>query len=90
MYNMREEIKAELTKFGRGKTVKEMSDREVQEFFEYVHQTYEVGLEEKVHALGSIRPDQYELFSKFVKVIAAQPDFFHNIPQIIQQGLGMM
>jgi hypothetical protein len=31
---MREEIKAELTKFGRGKTVKEMSDREVQEFFE--------------------------------------------------------
>jgi len=51
MYAMREEIKGELTKFGRGKTVKEMSDREVQEFFEYLHQTYEVGVEEKVHAL---------------------------------------
>lgn len=52
MYAMREEIKGELTKFGRGKTVKEMSDREVQEFFEYLHQTYEVGLEEKIHALS--------------------------------------
>ena len=37
-----------------------------------------MGIEDKVHALSQIHPEQYHLFEKFVGLISKNPQFFDN------------
>lgn len=41
-----------------------------------------MGLEDKVHALSQITPDQYHLFEKFVGLMSKNPTFFDNIQHL--------
>jgi hypothetical protein len=43
---------AELRNFQPEKVLHELSDPEVKEFFEFLHTGWEIGLEDKVHALS--------------------------------------
>ena len=61
-----------------------MSDPEIKEFFEFLHAGFEMGVEDKVHALTMLGPESYELFATFVKNIAKNPQFFDKATAIAE------
>ena len=55
----------------------ELTDPEVKEFVEFVHTSYELGVEQKLeHMLVAMQPEHFDLFSKFVRVLSSNPNFF--------------
>jgi hypothetical protein len=58
----------------------ELSDPEVGDFVEFLHTSYELGVEDKVHAVGTAltqNPQKMDVLTKFVKVLSGNPDFFN-------------
>ena len=59
------------------KTAHELSDPEVKEFVEFIHTSYEIGVEEKLeHMVTMMQPEHYDMFNKVVKLLSANPTFF--------------
>ena len=55
----------------------ELSDPEVKEFVEFVHTSYEIGVEEKLETvLHTMTPEHFDLVGKFVNALAKNPHFF--------------
>lgn len=79
----RANIVREIENFQPNKVLHELSEPEIKEFFEFLHQGWEMGLEDKVHALSQIHPDQYQLFEKFVGLISKNPHFFDSVSQVL-------
>ena len=81
IYKEREAILKELEEFRKlnpNAVAHELSDPEVGDFMEFLHTGYELGLEDKVHAMThNINPHTAEMFSKFVKVLSSNPEFFN-------------
>jgi len=82
-YVERQAIIEEIEKFTPNKMLHELSEPEIKEFFEFLHQGWEMGIEDKVHALSQIQPEQYKLFEKFVGLISKNPHFFDTVSSII-------
>lgn len=53
-YVERAALVEEIEKFTPNKVMHELSEPEIKEFFEFLHQGWEMGLEDKVHALSQI------------------------------------
>lgn len=68
--------------FSRDDVLNEMSEPEIKEFFEYLHQGWEMGIEDKVHMLSQIGPHQYQVFEKFIGLISKNPHFFDTIQHL--------
>lgn len=59
------------------KLAHELTDPEVKEFVEFIHTSYELGVEEKLeHVVMAMQPEHFDLFSKFVRVMSSNPNFF--------------
>lgn len=82
-YVERANIVREIENFQPNKVLHELSEPEIKEFFEFLHQGWEMGLEDKVHALSQIHPDQYQLFEKFVGLISKNPQFFDSVTHVL-------
>jgi len=55
----------------------ELSDPEFKEFVEFVHTSYEIGVEERVeHLITTMHPENMDMFKKFVQLVSAQPHYF--------------
>lgn len=81
-YVERQNIIREIENFTPNKMLHELSEPEIKEFFEFLHQGWEMGIEDKVHALSQIHPEQYALFEKFVGTISKNPAFFDNLQHL--------
>ena len=69
--------------FKPGEALEKLTDPEVKEFVEYLHEGWELGMEDKVHELGKMGIENFDLFSKFLKTITSDPHFFDSVNSIV-------
>ena len=83
IYKEREYLAKELERYRKlnpNSVANELSDPEVGDFVEFLHTSYELGVEDKVHAVGTAltqNPQKMDVLTKFVKVLSGNPDFFN-------------
>ena len=83
IYKEREYLAKELERYRQlnpNSVANELSDPEVGDFVEFLHTSYELGLESKVHSIGTAltqNPQKMDVLTKFVKVLSGNPDFFN-------------
>ena len=73
LYAEREGLLREIQRFQPDKVLHELSEPEIKEFFEYLHAGFEMGVEDKVHALSKLGMQNYDLFEKFIKLLSSNP-----------------
>lgn len=84
LYSERGALLEEIERFQPDKMLHELSDPEIKEFFEYLHAGFEMGVEDKVHALSQLGMQNYDLFEKFVKLLSANPHYFDKVTSLAQ------